>query len=50
MPPSLCHLLQNLVDNNPRLSALAAKVRLDALTKVKKAIEDEIKHKDSFLR
>ena len=44
--------------NNPRLSALAAKVRLDAFTKVKKAIddmvaqllkekEDEIKHKDS---
>jgi DNA repair exonuclease SbcCD ATPase subunit len=43
--------------NNPRLSALAAKVRLDAFTKVKKAIddmvsqllkekEDEIKHKD----
>merc|ERR1719182_435176 len=42
---------------NPRLSALAAKVRLDAFTKVKKAIddmvsqllkekEDEIKHKD----
>jgi len=43
--------------NNPRLSALATKVRLDAFTKVKKAIddmvsqllkekEDEIKHKD----
>ena len=34
--------------NNPRLSAFAAKVRLDAFTKVKKAIEDEIKHKDFF--
>merc|ERR1719178_466179 len=43
--------------DSPRLSALAAKVRLDAFTKVKKAIddmvaqllkekEDEIKHKD----
>merc|ERR1719178_234709 len=43
--------------NSPRLSALAAKVRLDAFTKVKKAIDDmvaqllkekadEIKHKD----
>merc|ERR1719515_286305 len=43
--------------HSPRLSALAAKVRLDAFTKVKKAIddmiaallkekEDEIKHKD----
>jgi chromosome segregation ATPase len=43
--------------NKPRLSALAAKVRLDAFTKVKKAIDDmvaqltkekadEIKHKD----
>ena len=43
--------------NNPRLSALATKVLLDAFTKVKKAIddmvvqllkekEDEIKHKD----
>merc|ERR1719420_2007434 len=43
--------------NNPRLSALATKVRLDAFTRVKKAIddmvaqllkekEDEIKHKD----
>merc|ERR1712146_328863 len=42
---------------NPRLATLAAKVRLDAFTKVKKAIddmvaqllkekEDEIKHKD----
>ena len=35
--------------NNPRLFALAAKVRLDAFTKVKKAIEDEIKYKDDFL-
>merc|ERR1719159_2163517 len=43
--------------NSPRLSAIAAKVRLDAFTKVKKAIDDmvaqlleekadEIKHKD----
>merc|ERR1719451_136606 len=43
--------------NSPRLSAIAAKVRLDAFTRVKKAIddmvaqllkekEDEIKHKD----
>jgi len=43
--------------NNPRLSAIAARVRLDAFTKVKQAIddmvaqllkekEDEIKHKD----
>ena len=35
--------------NNPRLSALAVKVRLDVFTKVKKAIEDEIKHKNDFL-
>merc|ERR1719281_842634 len=43
--------------NSPRLSAIAAKVRLDAFTRVKKAIDDmvsallkekadEIKHKD----
>merc|ERR1711930_39481 len=52
-------LLKAVADkhNNPRLATLAAKVRLDAFTRVKKAIddmiatllkekEDEIKHKD----
>merc|ERR1712217_83699 len=52
-------LLKAVADkhNNPRLATLAYKVRLDAFTRVKKAIddmiaellkekEDEIKHKD----
>merc|ERR1712003_227434 len=52
-------LLKNVADkhNNPRLATLAYKVKLDAFTRVKKAIddmiaqllkekEDEIKHKD----
>ena len=59
---SVSSLLQHLVEeakkvNNLRLSVLAAKVRLDAFTKVKNPIhgsvahllkveEDEIKHKD----
>merc|ERR1712187_327558 len=53
------NLLKTIADkhNNPRLATLAYKVRLDAFTRVKKAIddmiaqllkekEDEIKHKD----
>jgi len=53
------HLLQAVAQkhHNPRLSAIATRVRLDAFTKVKKAIDDmvaqllkekadEIKHKD----
>ena len=40
-------LLQNFIGeaekvNNPRLPALAAKVRLDVFTKVKKAIDDMV--------